>query len=663
MTSPQDFEALVVLVDLIVDGDFTNVRELLRVAPFEKRIVLQALLSYTPPLTPSQELLFLDEWLKLPKSDAVDIPASLTDDPIALQSLDLSPEVLEGRLTAIVDKLNKDDTLYGLDDTTMISFIKSRARKLDASSLLDFEDVLLHSVKKDTQFSQWNSAVLVPLHYLRSITTAEDISLSQFEELKTEERVELILETLRITGTQQLQPQFITYLTSLDRDILLKLIHPVVDHDELILLNQVISLLFSEVEHKDDAISAILEVFYNFNSPDSRILDSIYSTLNVMKMSTANGSVERALHIVKSTMEFPLKYETLGDLEKISNDYKLQLSKFESITDSASRVEMRQLLAHFNLLKQAIFPDLDSTSTKRLILDKLLSLKLYDDLDVEASDEPIIIQHFWDCFKTATNGSKDRGELFNAYQSLKIITPRSNQVEKLLTFVDAVDKLFHYSIYFKRGTPFKPVDLLTVDVRELVQKILELNDGAYTDPDGLHHLLTQLSHGLPESSFPSKEELRCFCIDSSLAHGDFDYAYDLASSTIMSSSEVLQSEHWYTWFQVAKYVSPEWLETEIPESIIEKQLSLLSQVLLICPIQHSQVVITQWKSLDMDLALREETLPVLDNQPQQPQSRSLESRLARALSSTANEIMQEGNGAPIKNLLSNGLGWMKNSIG
>ncbi|CEP21459.1 unnamed protein product [Cyberlindnera jadinii] len=98
MTSPHDFEALVVLVDLIVDGDFTNVRELLRVAPFEKRIVLQALLSYTPPLTPSQELLFLDEWLKLPKSDAVDIPASLTDDPIALQSLDLSPEVLEVRL-------------------------------------------------------------------------------------------------------------------------------------------------------------------------------------------------------------------------------------------------------------------------------------------------------------------------------------------------------------------------------------------------------------------------------------------------------------------------------------------------------------------------------------------------------------------------------------
>lgn len=641
----QTLEGRCVLTELVAAGDFDKVRQLLRSVPLPHDLVLGVILQYTPPLTPSEELLFLDEWLKLPQLFSSEVAASFTEDEIVLGSMELSSDSLHRRLGSPAE----------VHPPTLFQFIHQRTRKLD---IVDFEDPLFHSVANVQQFQQWKSTTLAPFQYLRSINS-EHISLTTFEGLNEQQRVHVILKAMQYAGIQQLLPPFIIYLRSLDRDILLQLLQDVDVEDDICLLNQIIKLLFSEVHTKDRAIQLVLKLFYSYESPNVQLLESMCSTLDVIKMSYSNEELSRASAIIRATLDFPLQYRTLQNLLDISRDPVLQLERFETIINSSSRNTIKLLLQHFKSLRRGILPDLDDSKTKRLLLNKLLSLKLYDDVQVDPSDESVILEHFWDCFKTATNGSKDRGELMNAYQSLSIIQPRTAKVESLIEFIDAVDQLFQYSIYFKRGSPFKPVDLLTIDMDSLLQKILELNDDAYKSHRVLYTLFAELSKGLPTTTvIPSSETVQCLCIDSSLVHDDFKFAMALTTQLMASTSPQFQTEKWYTWFQVGKYISPDWLDTEVAEEVVKQQMTLLSNILMICPIEHSQAVISQWKSLEMELSMRDELIASEQaDHVHLTDSKSLDQRFARALSSTANELLRQGDGTPISNLLTNGLGW------
>lgn len=93
-------------------------------------------------------------------------------------------------------------------------------------------------------------------------------------------------------------------------------------------------------------------------------------------------------------------------------------------------------------------------------------------------------------------------------------------------------------------------------------------------------------------------DLMVLHIDYALVNLDFGTAYELGKQVFEICQEAgqhmmkaLGDEHWLTFYQMGKFVDPNWVDNEIPTEIIVLQMSILGRLLEVAPLMKSNCYI------------------------------------------------------------------------
>lgn len=230
---------------------------------------------------------------------------------------------------------------------------------------------------------------------------------------------------------------------------------------------------------------------------------------------------------------------------------------------------------------------------------------------------------------------------------------------KAQSLLSATHELSMYSLYLttderksKENMPLTPKQIRSYpDSMDLIKRLLELNPKAYKDLDKIVDIAQNLIFGtlvisdeetkskMKDGEFTNSYEqfehtyghkisicVRKLCIEAALVELDFNSAYSLAipylvddakqqkagsiadDSTIGMTDTFSESTNafklkdnidtWASLFQIGKFVSPMWEPTQVPLTILERQLYSLSCALEICPEDHLTAVLSTWRRIE-----------------------------------------------------------------
>lgn len=241
----------------------------------------------------------------------------------------------------------------------------------------------------------------------------------------------------------------------------------------------------------------------------------------------------------------------------------------------------------------------------------------------------LLVKFFWHFFNNASNGLRKEPEMRKASQTLQILQKYMPQqagtsLTKLEVLLDLSDKLSHYSINLNkthngaRDTAFKPSNILEYKdcPLDIISNLLELNPRLYKDLPTTKGLLFGIydSLSIDKEGQTGKVEVNLMIlhIDYALVNLDFDTAYELGKEVFEFCQErgqqmmkTLGDEHWLTFYQMGKFVDPNWMDNEIPTEVIILQMSILGRLLEICPLEEIEIVTSQWSTLELELSARD----------------------------------------------------------
>ncbi|EJS42638.1 sec39p [Saccharomyces arboricola H-6] len=250
----------------------------------------------------------------------------------------------------------------------------------------------------------------------------------------------------------------------------------------------------------------------------------------------------------------------------------------------------------------------------------------YDD---NAQIYELLVKFFWHFFNNALNGLRKEPEMKKASQTLQILQRHmthqtGEDLTRLEVLIELADKLSHYSINLNktqngtRDAAFKPSNILEYKncPLDIISNLLELNPRLYKDLSTTRGLLSGIyeSLSISEGSQTGKMEvdLMILHIDYALVNLDFNVAYEIGERVFdychkkgQQMMKALGDEHWLTFYQMGKFVDPNWVDNEIPTEIIILQMSILGQLLEICPLEEVEIITSQWSTLELELSARD----------------------------------------------------------
>jgi len=604
-------QALLAVSILASKGTLAKLHQFLTDYSFteDKFLVLAIIILFTPELEPASNLTFVEEFISndISKQNQDAVIELLSQDHSLVELLEVNPELLINRVHRLKSYIYEKCGELGFDQPSLTSFVKSRVRKVSViNPEIHFNDPLFKLVSNSSEFQIWSSTVIIPYEYLQRISRT-DLTILQFEKLSSVERLNVLLGAIEVSMVTNIDKSLVSFILASDPNVLIEYLqtYPLKNVRTLQFMNRLISKVFSEYEPKAPLIEQTTSSLYTYPELSTSALDSISEVLGVFHQYSNDEVLVNLIKLCSAARVMNFQDGSLQDLEHVSKDTKSQLSLLHSVLEKVNAETSREFISQLYVLRQTIFTSVPFEEFNGLLIQKLLSLKLYPLITYQESYEDLIVKYFWKCFKKASNGSKHRGEILNASHALQVIPNPSERILSLMGLIDAIDELSEYSLYFKPGTPLVPADFLTVkNVTEVIQRVLELNSEAYLDSDNLLEISNGLTKGLglePLDTF----QLQTFCIESALVNNDFKFALETAHKLLDKTRDQSKLENtWLTFFQVGKYVSPDWLDTEAPESVIKEQLDLLAKVLKICPVKNTQDIISQWSHLDLELSLR-----------------------------------------------------------
>lgn len=197
--------------------------------------------------------------------------------------------------------------------------------------------------------------------------------------------------------------------------------------------------------------------------------------------------------------------------------------------------------------------------------------------------------------------------------------------------------------------------------------ILEHNPKSYLAFEKLFRILNDLMLYFDEDGELEQSDTNgCFdrlksaCIESALIDNNFSYAYKQSMELIdhfAKSSSI--DGFWLTFYQVGKYVSPNWIDEDSESNRLEimiKQRELLSQTLqkIDCD-GHVKVILDQWNRLNEKIEHDYQSIDQLKfagfetkSDAKGPELSQVELNMAR---------LPDKAGEKISNLFVSGLGW------
>ncbi|EJT42393.1 SEC39-like protein [Saccharomyces kudriavzevii IFO 1802] len=353
---------------------------------------------------------------------------------------------------------------------------------------------------------------------------------------------------------------------------------------------------------------------------------------------------------MKQFMEFFTKCSTKFSFKEIfaitEEEESAQLAHFTSLCheefSKSNEISMFLQSLYETVLdtnkKDKIFTRISANDKIYCILEILLQMNDFRhtemiierfDYDDDAQMYALLVKFFWHFFNNASNGLRREREMKKASQTLQILQKHMTQgvgtdLTRLEVLLDLADKLSHYSINLSRthtGTrdaAFKPSNILEYKdcPLDIISNLLELNPRLYKDLSSTRGLLSEIYNGLSISegcqTGKMEVDLMVLHIDHALVNLDFDMAYEMGKRVFEFCQEMgpqtmkaLGGEHWLTFYQMGKFVNPNWVDNEIPTEIINMQMSILGQLLQICPLEEVEIVTSQWSTLELELSARD----------------------------------------------------------
>lgn len=322
-----------------------------------------------------------------------------------------------------------------------------------------------------------------------------------------------------------------------------------------------------------------------------------------------------------------------------------------------------------------------------LILSRLLDLRYFDivqqtflkqycSLPTDKVNK-LLLTYAWRYHDHATNCDPTLGSLKAALNCVEIIDSSSTEAQRLHTLIKGEGKLLQWKLSFKPGVPVSPKQIVDIhDVNKIISRILEMNDIAYMESQELYELGKLLIKGLncydmdplfESTRNPAKDDklnpyfisIQLRCLDYA-STDDRVYAQGLASNLLDSaidnhSSEMFEvvSNGWISFFQFVKNDNE--LEQPANETALDRKLSLLGKIELVCPDEFDLPVLEYWQLLNTQ---RQQLIN--DNHEEQSQVKQsvqqesdpsvlltsglndLRSRLKESLKSSASGIISKG---------------------
>lgn len=644
-------------------GDATNVK--LLHAHFNKsNEYLCAICMLWPELSNPNDLKFLFDDINF--SNEIDsnneednelLVKLLESDSKLVSLVEMDRTTTSARCDIAKDFINKKNAQLELDDNSKFTNLRSIWLRKRILYCDDFNphDVLFNKplwenlLVEDLEFQKWIKGIVEPLSYIQNRLEGNILKIKDFEAFTPSDVVHLILDDIFSN----------TSVLDFDQSILERELLPYLDYTQsygsfienfftyerfplnskknYILFKQVLVIL----------IDILPEGFSN--KLQEVALKLIYENSKTIIEITSSDELQELIFIIHQDIEIKpegINATVLRNFAHYMNvclqDYSLKdvhairyKNESEQLADFASAIKMMltrsngryltmsALQTISNLISNSenesakIFTNVAISKQVSVLIEILLELGEFDLLqDFITShgstvEEDILEKYFWHFFNNATNGLRTRPEMIKAEKILHLLLVQNKEnFQNLQILLDVTDIISHYSINLGKGIPFKPSNIFDFksNPSKIITMLLEFNKGLYRDIDQTYDILRKLYEGMKlDTKKDQKDEYNQILvahIDYSLANMDFSFAFQ-------KSKELLQkdniSTYWITVFQVGKFINPTWPDNEIPTEVIFLQLEILGDLMHICPKSETEAIISQWSSLELELATRELT--------------------------------------------------------
>ncbi|RCK63233.1 Protein transport protein SEC39 [Candida viswanathii] len=425
-------------------------------------------------------------------------------------------------------------------------------------------------------------------------------------------------------------------------------------------------------------------------------ISSLFHIEAILLLNQAIETCQKLFPINKLTIRkyFQFKY----DPESMDTEREIL-----RLTSNINHSNWQQLIKSVNLFKSS-FATGDEVSS--IIVERLLFANLFDVVDelffndklegISTNQFYLLLEEkLWDSLNHATNLNEKSGLLYNAQQCLnlfdKLVLKKDldqshhNQVVKFKHLFKAMHALKNFKIVVDRHKPLTPYvlihDFADNNVLSLVTIVLEQNPKSYLAFEKLYRILNDLLIFFDEDDDGGKNKnnyyfnkLKTACIESALIDNNFNYAYTQSIELFKYFESKANDRHidefWLTFYQVGKYISPQWFEN--PEGaadleVLIKQREILSLTISTLNLgENSKIVINQWQALNEKIQRNslENDINKVKQQLNNENSRAnYSAKHLENIGSIANDIINDASkttnnaSEKISNLFVSGLGW------
>ncbi|KAI5958454.1 uncharacterized protein KGF55_005797 [Candida pseudojiufengensis] len=442
------------------------------------------------------------------------------------------------------------------------------------------------------------------------------------------------------------------------------------------------------------------ETFEEFLSKNN-LLSPLFEPSQIYFLYDAITSCQKLYPINKLTLKQYLLYKFgIND-----NDVQREISK---ITSNITLTNWEQLVNSVELFKSEFIPSSKSSSFDCILLERLLIANLFEPINqlienkkINISSKEIFditLEKLWDSIDQATNLNDKIGHLHHAKLCVDIIDnlnqdlgkEQREEIIKLKRLFKAMHSMKNFKIVVEKNRPFTPKQLLQYsgnleddkNCMKLINIILEQNPKSYLAFEKLFRILhdllfyfnnqNQQDEGEEGSGF-FFNKLKTACIESSLVDNNFQFAYNQSLELFEHFKETNKQKQfenfWLTFYQVGKFVSPDWFESDNELEKLEiliKQREILSLTMseLNCG-ENIKIVLDQWSNVNKQIENQNYSKKLEDIKTfkQDQNNNDIGYNLQQPMNNLAKEIINDAasttNNASekISNLFVSGLGW------
>lgn len=414
---------------------------------------------------------------------------------------------------------------------------------------------------------------------------------------------------------------------------------------------------------------------------------------------------------------FPISQLTIKEYWKLKSsrsvDYAAKQRAISQILAQLDEANYLNILNAISVFSQAFVTDgvTEEKEIDQLVLERLLNgnllllaVEFYKSRDshlkMPASTVfKLTLGKFWDLFNNASSLDERIGKLKLANQCVEFLNvlaidgeidpDQTKDIVRIKHLLNAILKLKNFKLVLEKNMPVTP-EQVTSKLKiqnadnacspiSLISIVLEQNPKAYFAFEKLYKIASDLAIYLElEVTEEYLPKVQSACIESSLVDGNFDFAYKHAKELLdyfvgKGHGEKL-NEFWLTFYQVGKFISPDWLN-EYDEkmekekiSTLLKQREILSLTLKLAKpttstVDNSRLIISQLRHINGEIKVwyAEDHSRHGENVQRAAKSThaQLQENINGLLTEAANSASQSKNHASqkISKLLVSGLGW------